>query len=148
MSRPQQRMCIRLQTVMGAINNYYLWMSCIPLVAYWRIFKPPDLRRSRMWASFWMQEVTSSDRSAGSSTIDEAAHPYNYKFVFLPTSSSEASSFNSCPEVTASLVSAFVTIRLDYYNAVLAELPKSTNCVCSCPLFILDAVQRISMNYT
>ena len=31
-----------------------------------------------------------------------------------------------CPEITTSLITAFVTSRLDYCNAVLAGLPMST----------------------
>jgi outer membrane biosynthesis protein TonB len=44
-----------------------------------------------------------------------------------------------CPEITASFGSAFVTSRLDYCNAVLAGLPKST-------LAPLERVQKAALS--
>jgi len=126
----------------------------------------------------------------GSRTIDEAAHPYDYKFLFLPTSSSKARSMNSWSRDHNQSCLCICYQLTDYCNTLLAEQPKLTTaplqrdrtlwpdwsleldititslqlsslftgfrchselhtiCVFSCTLLILDAVQRISLNWS
>jgi len=57
--------------------------------------------------------------------IDEAAHPYDYKFVFKFRRVTQVRRILG-PEITASLVCAFVTSWLDYCNALLCRAAKLT----------------------